>query len=174
MALTITSSSRTTDTWSPTTRTWKRKRGPEPSELEADESYWEQQDLGRAGETAPDANPRPAPTQEPARDPGGRREAIVQWLAESRVSRPLRNGDGFYVLRGKYGRLTDGAVVEMLAWLGEEGIVAGTLVGGYSVAYTPPGGPYLEKLTFFRIIERVPFSRLAPSQPAVADPDLPF
>ena len=87
-----------------------------------------------------------------------RKTAIMQWLAESAVSRPLRTGDGFFVPRGMHGRRIDGSVVDILDWLREEGIVAGVAVGGYRVSYTPPGGRYREKLTFFRIVQRIPFA----------------
>ena len=104
-----------------------------------------------------------------------RRDAIVQWLAQSEVARELRSGDGFYVLRGKFGRLQDGEIVEILAWLEEEGIKPGTLAGGYSVSYTPPGGAYLEKLTFFRVALGIPFCHLAPRSSGVdGDCEYPF
>lgn len=88
-----------------------------------------------------------------------RRKAIVQWLSTSRLARPLRSADGFFVLRGMYGRLADGTVVDVLEWLFEEDLLHGTVAGDYSLAYTAPGERYREKLTFFRIVETIPFAR---------------
>lgn len=86
-----------------------------------------------------------------------RQDQIVEWLAQSGLARSLRSGDGFYVLKGTAGRLLSGESVEILGWLEGEGIVDGALVGGYRVRYTPPGGAYLEKLTFFRATQDNPF-----------------
>lgn len=135
-------------------------------DLAAEEAGWagqepehgDQQEEFRDEVDAPNDQDKERPEASPQR-----RDAIVQWLAQSELARGLRSGDGFYVLRGKFGRLQDGETVEILAWLEEEGIKAGTLAGGYSVSYTPPGGTYLEKLTFFRVAQGIPFRSLTPS-----------
>ncbi len=133
-------------------------------EEEPDFSTFDDVDPDEPGVHSRDGDPEivtPAPHQRPIPESGSaedRKTAIIHWLAGSTVSRALRTGDGFFVSRGMHGRRIDGSVVEILDWLREEGIVAGVAVGGYRLSYTPPGGPYREKLTFFRVVERTPFA----------------
>lgn len=88
---------------------------------------------------------------------GGTLSDVVAWLTDSSLARPLRSGDGFYVVRGPLVRLRDGREVEVLEWLAALGAVPGARVGDYDLVYTPPGGPYREKLTFFRRVWPAPF-----------------
>jgi len=95
---------------------------------------------------------------------------ILQWLKQSPLAIPLRSGNGFYVIRGKTLLFPDNSTMEVLDFIHELGIWDGDLWGDYRVKYTEPGGPYAEKLTFFREQNTypVPFARLA--SPAASTP----
>ncbi|SEQ47691.1 hypothetical protein SAMN05421693_1356 [Ectothiorhodospira magna] len=94
-----------------------------------------------------------------------RMEDIVNWLSsQSRSIHPLRTGDGFFVARGFCGRLPDGSIVDLLEWLLDEGFTQGKIVGEYRISYTPPGGPYREKITFFHCVEALPFAPITASK----------
>ena len=86
---------------------------------------------------------------------------ILRWLSASSLALPLRHGRGFFVLRGPQVRLADGTILDALDWLRAEGIWVGATLDGYGVAYTPPGGEYAEKLTFFVVqtVYDVPFAK---------------
>ncbi len=98
-----------------------------------------------------------------------RQSEILRWLVSSRLALPLRHGRGFFVLRGLRVRLSDGTLMDALDWLQAEGFGAGVVLDGYSVAYTPPGGEYAEKLTFFeaQTVCDAPFTKPRPN-PAAA------
>jgi hypothetical protein len=74
---------------------------------------------------------------------------IVKRLARSAYAREFRRGGGFFVPRGPVVRLTDGRRVDLFEWLRSVGIDGGKIIAGYRVVYTPPGGRYPEKLSFF-------------------------
>jgi len=97
-----------------------------------------------------------------------RQTEILRWLVASHLAVPLRHGRGFFVLRGPRVRLTDGTLLDALDWLRAEGFGAGLTLEGYSVAYTPPGGEYAEKITFFAVqtVVDVPFSKPRPNHAA--------
>jgi hypothetical protein len=97
-----------------------------------------------------------------------RQTEILRWLVTSNLAIPLRHGRGFFVLRGPRVRLADGALWDALEWLQAEGFGAGLALDGYSVAYTPPGGEYAEKLTFFEMqtVYDAPFSKPRPNHAA--------
>lgn len=76
-------------------------------------------------------------------------EAFITWLAHQDQLVCRQRGGGFYVTRDTVLHLQDGRKLEILEALRVKGIWAGATIGGYSVAYTPPGGPFGEKLTFF-------------------------
>jgi len=83
-----------------------------------------------------------------------RQVRVVDWL-ESRPRLIIaQRGGGFYVTRGHAIRRRDGETVDLLDALLSLGFRSGLCVGGYSIVYTPPGGLYLEKLTFFPMIRR--------------------
>jgi len=91
-----------------------------------------------------------------------RKEEIVAWLSESSLAKHHARGEGFFVSRGARVRLIDGTETEILNWLFEEGIVDGAYISGHSVVHTKPGGPYEEKLSFFKVYKVVdaPFRKL--------------
>lgn len=97
-----------------------------------------------------------------------RQAEILRWLVSSQLAIPLRHGRGFFVLRGPRVRLVDGSLLDALDWLQAEGFGAGLALDGYNVAYTPPGGEYAEKLTFFAMqtVCDAPFSKLRPNHTA--------
>lgn len=97
-----------------------------------------------------------------------RQTEILRWVVTSSLAIPLRHGRGFFVLRGPRVRLADGTLLEALDWLQAEGFVAGLTLDGYTLAYTPPGGEYAEKLTFFAApsVLDVPFSKPKPNHAA--------
>ncbi|MBS1224400.1 MAG: hypothetical protein H6R24_1078 [Proteobacteria bacterium] len=97
-----------------------------------------------------------------------RQAEIIRWLVTSHLAIPLRHGRGFFVLRGPRVRLADGTLLDALDWLQAEGFGAGLMLDGYHVAYTPPGGEYAEKLTFFEMqtVYDAPFSKLRPNHAA--------
>lgn len=97
-----------------------------------------------------------------------RQAEILRWLVSSPLALPLRHGRGFFVLRGPRVRLADGTVLDALDWLQAEGFGAGVALEGYSVAYTPPGGEYAEKLTFFEMqsVYDAPFAKPRPNHAA--------
>lgn len=80
-----------------------------------------------------------------------RQEQIVTWLSKSSLVKRHGKGEGFFISRGERVKLNDGTEKEVLGWLFEEGIVDGSYICGYSVAHTAPGGPYHEKLSFFKV-----------------------
>jgi hypothetical protein len=98
-----------------------------------------------------------------------RQTEILRWLVTSKLAIPLRHGRGFFVLRGPRVRLTDGTLWDALEWLQAEGFGVGLALDGYNVAYTPPGGEYAEKLTFFEMqpICDAPFAKPRPNHTAV-------
>ena len=99
-----------------------------------------------------------------------RQAEIMDWLVQSRSTRELRSGDGFYITRGSFGRTPEGTIIDLIDWLQEEGFTTGRIIGEYRIAYTPPGGPYLEKLTFFCCVEEIPFSRITPDSVDANEP----
>lgn len=97
-----------------------------------------------------------------------RQSEVLRWLMGSPLALPLRHGRGFFVLRGPQVRLADGTLLDALDWLQSEGFSTGLALDGYQVAYTPPGGEYAEKLTFF-VMQPVcdaPFSKPRPNHGA--------
>lgn len=98
-----------------------------------------------------------------------RQTEIVRWLATSSIALPLRHGRGFFVLRGFRVRLADGTILDALDWLQAEGFMTEVVLDGYSVTYTPAGGKYTERLTFFemRTVD-VPFAKPPRLSPAAA------
>jgi len=100
-------------------------------------------------------------------------EEIITWLAGSRLARKFRSGGGFFVPSALRVRFPDGRIQDVLEWLGNEGIVGGVCMGGYSIVYTPPESIYGEKLSFFEVIYDTPFS---PSKGECCDfdDDIPF
>jgi hypothetical protein len=122
---------------------------------ESDNPYykWEKAHGGAHNETA---------QADTTRGSMGRQEEIVAWLSRSTLARHHARGEGFFVSRGARVRLRDGTETEILNWLFEEGIVDGAYISGHSVVHTKPGGPYDEKLSFFKVdkIVDVPFSKL--------------
>lgn len=82
---------------------------------------------------------------------------IVSWLSKSKLAKAFINGEGFFVSKGSMVRLKDNAVVDVIAWLLKEGIRSGENINNYNIVYTKPGGKYIEKLSFFKIIVNAPF-----------------
>ncbi|HNW79552.1 MAG TPA: hypothetical protein PKH28_11610, partial [Candidatus Competibacteraceae bacterium] len=65
--------------------------------------------------------------------------------------------------------LADGTVLDALDWLQAEGFMTGVVLDGYSVAYTPVGGKYAERLTFFEMLTMdIPFAKPPRLSPAAA------
>ncbi|HQC71927.1 MAG TPA: hypothetical protein PLE42_04320 [Candidatus Competibacteraceae bacterium] len=98
-----------------------------------------------------------------------RQTETVRWLATSSIALPLRHGRGFFALRGFRIRLADGTLLDALDWLQTEGFMTGVVLDGYSVAYTPVGGNYAERLTFFEMRTMdIPFAKPPRLSPAAA------
>ena len=93
-----------------------------------------------------------------------RRTEVLSWLKTSSLAIPWRRATGFFVLRGARVQLADGTLMDALDWLDAEGFQDVLKVEGYSVVYSPPGGEYAEKLTFFeqQTAFDVPFSKPKP------------
>ena len=98
-----------------------------------------------------------------------RQTETVRWLATSSIALPLRHGRGFFALRGFRIRLADGTLLDALDWLQTEGFMTGVVLDGYSVPYTPVGGNYAERLTFFEMLTMdIPFAKPPRLSPAAA------
>ena len=80
-----------------------------------------------------------------------RRAEIIRWLAGSRFAEPLEAEAGFSISTGNYIRLQNGQRHELLDWLKQEGIVAGTTVGGYHVTYCAADERHEARLSFSEV-----------------------
>lgn len=139
-----------------------------------DDHWWGEH--GHSDRSDPLTEPVAQPQQAMAQTTQYSRQAqIVTWLSTSVISRALRTGQGFYVERGMSVQLEDGNIYDALDWLFDEGISEGTRLAGYRVCYTPPGGPWREKLTFFLDCAIAPFlPRGCQVAEVEMDSDVPF
>ncbi len=163
--------------------------GPDDTDIERlqeqseDRSAWEDTEIAELNRSALQDSVQPKPMDENSGCGSKamsyricRQLEIVKWLADSDIARPLRRGDGFYVPRGMHVVLNDGNAYDALDWLFDEGLTEGRALRGYSLAYTPAGGPYREKLTFFKMQAKAPFApsgELAGSRHDI-DEEIPF
>ncbi|TLD42801.1 MAG: hypothetical protein JETT_0935 [Candidatus Jettenia ecosi] len=94
-----------------------------------------------------------------AESPMSIQRKIVSWISKSKLAKvfTFRDGKGFFVTKGSSVQLKDGTVIEVIEWLFKNGICGGQTINNYNIVYTKPGGKYVEKLTFFRIIVNAPF-----------------
>lgn len=92
------------------------------------------------------------------------RAALIAWLARQDQLTCRQKGGGFFVPRGKLLHGPEGQTMDILDVLRAAGIWQGVTVGGYSVSYTPPGGQFAEKLTFFPAPVDLDFLPLTPVQ----------
>ena len=81
--------------------------------------------------------------------PTDRQKEIMSWLSISRYANSLKTTQGFYIAKGSIVRLKSGEIKEIIDWLLKEGFIPDKVFPPYEVKYTPPGGKYAEKLTFF-------------------------
>ena len=86
-----------------------------------------------------------------AKQGGDRRAEIIQWLAGSRFAEPDETDKNFCVWAGNHIRLQNGQRHELLDWLKQEGIVAGTTVGGYHVTYCAADERHEARLSFSEV-----------------------
>ncbi|MCK9419818.1 MAG: hypothetical protein M0R70_10620 [Nitrospirae bacterium] len=81
--------------------------------------------------------------------PTERQKEIMSWLSTSKFANRLKTTQGFYIAKGSIVRLKSGELKEIIDWLLKEGFIPDKVFPPYEVKYTPPGGKYAEKLTFF-------------------------
>jgi len=80
-----------------------------------------------------------------------RKIKILNRLSKSRFAVKFKKGEGFFVYRGNLVQLRDGRRTEILDWLAGEGINDGKTLCGYSIKFSKPDEPYLQKMTFFKV-----------------------
>lgn len=104
-----------------------------------------------------------------------RQTAAIRWLENHPDQAPRMRNGGFYIRRGTLVPSQAGGVREALEALIELGFSTGMILAGYSVQYTPPGGPYPEKFAFFpvgQIRNGEEREEAAPLPPLPAIPDI--
>lgn len=81
-----------------------------------------------------------------------KKKSFSEWLKNESRSEKYHSGKGFYITRGNIIKLRNGISCDIIDWLKNEGFIDVNVIMNYNVEYTPTGGEYQEKFSFFDMV----------------------